>query len=115
MVQARAAVSTEQVHAYEKVLSRLLGYQSSDALRTDFRRVIVREAVDQFPAALDKVRSKGQPEERALPWAIEAAMIERLRREVPDIADVFKPEGASLPSPEVEAKVRAAWEEEAPR
>lgn len=115
MVEAERAVSDEQVSAYEKVLATLLGYPSSDALRADFRRSIVRQASEAFPSALDRVRAAGQPDERALPWAIEAAMIERLRPHVPAIADIFDPKSTAVPSADVEAKVRATWEEEALR
>lgn len=115
MVEAGRLVSDDQVLVYEKILATLLGYPSSDALRADFRRSLLHEAANEFPAALDRVRAAGQPDEQALPWAVEAAMIKRLKMHVPTITEILDPKGSAVPSAEVEAKVRAAWEEEAPR
>lgn len=108
-----ATVSHGQAEAYEKVLAPLLGFRGPAEVREAFERAIVQKAADEFGSALDEVRAKGQPDEFALPDAVERALIDSVGGEIDvDLKQLFDdPHHHEMPSDDVTRKVLEAWEE----
>jgi predicted pyridoxine 5'-phosphate oxidase superfamily flavin-nucleotide-binding protein len=108
-----AELSAATVEAYEKVLISMLGFRDVAELRDTFRRKIVQRAADQFDVALAEVRVKGQPEEFALPDAIERALLEEVEADVEiDLEQLFNdPNHHELPSDDVTRRITLLWDE----
>jgi uncharacterized protein len=108
-----AEVSDATLEAYEKVLVSMLGFRDVGELRETFHRKIVQRAADHFDAALAEVRVKRQPEEFALPDAIERALLDEVQGDVDiDLEQLFNdPDHHELPSDDVTRVIVKLWDE----
>jgi hypothetical protein len=90
----------------------LLGFSSLEELRDVFGHPVVWRAADGFEKALAETRERDQPDEFALAWAIEKAILAETKVDDTDVQKLFNDPAHHTPPPEDLAEaIVAIWEE----